>query len=271
MTDPVRRFERLMEVLRSPGGCPWDREQTPETLRSYVIEEAFEVVEAIDSGDPRALREELGDLLLQVVFLSQIAKERGWFDLDGVATAIADKMERRHPHVFAQESAATATEVSAQWQALKAKEGRRLLSGVPRALPALTRSLRVTEKAATVGFDWTDPDRVLDKVEEELGELRQALRAGELAHVEAELGDLLFALANFGRHCRVDPEAALRGTVERFTSRFAFIEDAVLAQGRNLQDADLEEMEALWAEAKRQEAKRAEEEGKERLAVGREP
>lgn len=239
-----------MSRLRSAGGCPWDREQTPESLRGYVLEEAYEVVEAIDSGSPDALREELGDLLLQIVFLAQIASERGWFTLDDVATGIADKMERRHPHVFGDASAQDAADVRDQWQSLKAAEGRRLLAGVPRALPALLRALRVTEKAATVGFDWTDLGPVLDKVEEELGELREATAKGETDAEQAEFGDLLFALANYARHRGFDPESALRGTIDRFTARFGHVEQRILESGRDLSAADLDEMEMLWQEAK---------------------
>ena len=252
-SDPVRELEAIMAQLRAPGGCPWDREQTLETLRQYTMEEAYEVIDAIDGGDPAVHCEELGDLLLQIVFQAQIRKEEGSFTLDDVARAICDKMTRRHPHVFGDEDAKTADDVRDSWEKIKAREGKGALSGVPRALPALLRAARVTEKASRVGFDWNYSEEVLDKVEEEIRELREAIVAGKEADVEAELGDLLFTLANFARHRSIDPESALRSTIERFSRRFEHVETSLRDRGVAAGDADPADLEALWEEAKRSE------------------
>ena len=251
--DPVRELEDIMAQLRAPGGCPWDREQTLKTLRQYTMEEAYEVIDAIDGGVPAVHCEELGDLLLQIVFLAQIRKEEGAFTLDDVARAICDKMTRRHPHVFGDEQAETVDEVRDSWEKIKAREGKGALSGVPRALPALLRAARVTEKASRVGFDWNYSEEVLDKVEEEIRELREAIAEKKEADVEAELGDLLFTLANFARHRSIDPESALRGTIERFSRRFDHVETSLRTRGVASEEASPEELEALWEEAKRSE------------------
>ena len=251
--DPIRELENIMARLRAPGGCPWDREQTLESLRQYTLEEAHEVIDAIDGGDPSVHCEELGDLLLQIVFQAQIRKEEGEFSLDDVARAICDKMTRRHPHVFGDETLHTADEVRASWEQIKAREGKGALSGVPRALPALLRAARVTEKASRVGFDWNYSEEVLDKVEEEIQELRDAIAGKREADVEAELGDLLFTLANFARHRGIDPESALRTTIDRFSRRFAHVESSLRSQGVATGDASAEELERLWEEAKRSE------------------
>jgi tetrapyrrole methylase family protein/MazG family protein len=217
------------------------------------MEEAYEVIDAIDSGDPAGHCEELGDLLLQIVFQAQIRKEEGAFCLDDVAQSICDKMTRRHPHVFGTEEAKTAADVRDSWEKIKAREGKGALSGVPRALPALLRAARVTEKASRVGFDWNYSEEVLDKVEEEIRELREAIAGNKDAEVEAELGDLLFTLANFARHRAIDPESALRTTIERFSKRFDHVETSLRKRGVNAGDATPEELEALWEEAKRSE------------------
>lgn len=258
MTDPsqdqVARLVAIMARLRGEGGCPWDRAQDHRTLIQYLIEETYEVVDAIEAltpdGESSHLCEELGDLLLQVVFHAQIEAERGAFDLQAVARSISDKMERRHPHVFGDETASTPEEVRDRWAELKKQEGRRLLSGVPRHLPSLLRAWRVTEKAASVGFDWQNPLEVLDKVEEEIGELREALESGQRHEVRHELGDLLFTMANLGRHLDVDPDDALRATIDRFVHRFEHIEDALVDRSLTPGEVSLVEMDRLWEEAK---------------------
>ena len=256
------QFRRLLDIvaeLRSDHGCPWDREQTPASLRPYIVEEAHEVVEAIDSADPSRLCDELGDLLLQVVLQAQLAAEQGLFDAGDVCRAIGDKMVRRHPHVFGEAEARDAASVLSAWERRKAAErGKResgdssVLSGVPRAMPALLRAARLSEKAAAVGFDWPTVEGVLDKIEEEIGELREALADGGPA-VEHELGDLLFAMANLGRTLSVGPEDALRAANDRFVSRFHVIEERLTELGISFDDATLDQMEALWQEAKRAE------------------
>jgi tetrapyrrole methylase family protein/MazG family protein len=265
----VDRLVAIMARLRGPDGCPWDREQTLATLRPYVLEETYEVLEALDSGDPEAHREELGDLLLQIVFQARIAEEEGRFDLGGVADAISGKLLSRHPHVFGEEatspdarpgpSASTVRDadgVLRQWAALKKKEneakgrGKSVLEGVPREMPALARAERLTEKASRVGFDWPDVAGARAKVGEELGELDQAIAGGDPSRVEDELGDLLFATANLARKLGVPPEEALRRTLGRFISRFEHIETTLALQGVAPGEASLEEMDRLWDEAK---------------------
>ena len=251
----------IMQRLLGPDGCPWDREQTLESLRPYVIEEAHEVVDAIDSGDPRELCEELGDLLLQVVFQAEIARGKGWFGPGDVVEAIANKMTRRHPWVFGDESMDTAEGTVSRWEAIKAAEKRAAtdgaedrpkgaLEGVPRALPALLRATRVGEKASAVGYDWPDAAGAREKVDEELGELDQALASGDREAMERELGDVLFALASLARKQQLDPEAALRGTLARFSARFGFAEEQAHAEGRGLRERTPEELDLLWQRAK---------------------
>jgi tetrapyrrole methylase family protein/MazG family protein len=242
----------IMERLRSPGGCPWDREQTTESLVPFIIEEAYEVAGAIDSRDPESIKEELGDLLFQIIFLCQLAKERGEFDIGGVIESSSKKMVRRHPHVFGDKKAETSKEVLKQWahikEAEKKKEG--YLTELPEAFPALMRAQKVTEKAAKAGFDWENVDQVLEKVTEELDEFRQALSAGDAKATEEELGDLIFALVNVSRFVEVNPEEALRKTIGRFINRFHYIEKKLEEEGRGLAGTPLEEMERLWNEAK---------------------
>lgn len=246
---------RIMERLRGPDGCPWDREQTRESIRPYLIEEAYEVLEALDEGDLRKYREELGDLLLQVVFHAQIAAEQGEFTIDGVLKAISEKLIQRHPHVFGGAKMVTAEEVLAHWEAKKSEErraqGGSALDGVPKELPALLRAHRLQEKASRIGFDWKEAREVCQKVEEELQELKAAAEKGEAGQVEAELGDLLFALVNLSRFLRVNPEEALRKSIDRFISRFRYIEQEMARRGKDLKEADLQEMDELWEEAKK--------------------
>jgi len=259
MTRSTQAIERLLQImsrLRGPDGCPWDREQTLQTLRPYVLEETYEVLEAIDSGDPREHCEELGDLLLQVVFQAQLASEAGQFDFADVAKAISDKLVSRHPHVFGDAEAHDSEAVLKQWAALKREEKRKkgrgesVLEGVPREMPALARADRLTEKASRIGFDWPDAGGAREKLAEELRELDEAVVAGDRAAVEHELGDLLFAAANFGRKLGVPPEDALRGSVARFISRFAHVERELARGGVPHGEATLEQMNALWDEAK---------------------
>jgi len=252
MRPAPTRLVDVMKRLRDPEqGCPWDLEQDHNSLKPYLIEEAYEVLDAIEDGDAPALCEELGDLLLQIVFHAQLAEERGEFKMTDVEAAIVEKMVRRHPHVFAEpQSGATRDTIRVDWEKQKAAEGKRALSGVPRQLPALLRAVRVTEKAARVGFDWKFAEDVLDKVIEEAQELKEAIQGGDPKEMESELGDLLFSLANFGRHIQVDAEDALRKTIDRFTQRFEWVENTLIEQRIPLGDASLEQLDALWEQAK---------------------
>ncbi len=272
MTDPLEPsasgIDRLLAVmarLRDPdGGCPWDLEQSFRTIAPHTIEEAYEVADAIERDDMAELKDELGDLLFQVVFYSQMAREQGDFDFEAVAAAIADKMIRRHPHVFSDVTVETADEMSERWEFQKAEEraekaavdGRAasVLDGVVPGLPALTRALKLQKRAARVGFDWTRPKEILDKIEEEIGELRAEIDgAGTPDRIEDEIGDLAFALVNLARRLDVDPDSALRRTNGKFERRFRRIEQWLAEDGRTPDDADLDELEALWQRAKGEE------------------
>jgi MazG family protein len=257
------RLVAIMARLRSPEGCPWDREQTLETIKPYLLEETYEVLDAIDAHDWDGLADELGDLLLQVVFFSQMAHEAGYFDVTDAIEAINSKLIRRHPHVFGEGEAKTAADVVRKWDEIKATEKPRpkgLLSGVPRSLPALMEARQIAGRAAAAGFDWNNVDQVLEKLHEELAELegaRQALsqeRPGSQEALQDEIGDLLFVIVNIARFLKVDPE--LRGTNAKFRRRFAHVEQGLEAQGKSPKEATIEEMEALWQEAKRHEDKR---------------
>ncbi|MDP1750565.1 MAG: nucleoside triphosphate pyrophosphohydrolase [Reyranella sp.] len=259
--EPVARLLAVMAWLRDrQHGCPWDIDQTFQTIAPYTIEEAYEVADAIERADLPALKEELGDLLLQVVYHAQIASESKAFGFNDVAAAIADKMVDRHPHVFGDARIDTAEDQSVSWEARKAAERAAkqtaepagALDGIARALPALLRAEKIQKRAARVGFDWKETAPVIDKIEEELGELRIEIKAGTVdqARLTDELGDVLFAVANLARHCKVDPEAALRATNDKFERRFGYIERRLADQGRKPADATLDEMEALWQEAK---------------------
>ncbi|RVA00669.1 nucleoside triphosphate pyrophosphohydrolase [Mesorhizobium sp. M7A.F.Ca.CA.002.05.1.1] len=265
----ISRLIEIMAALRAPKtGCPWDIEQDFSTIAPYTIEEAYEVADAIARGALDDLRDELGDLLLQVVYHAQMAEEAGEFAFPDVVQAITTKMIRRHPHVFGDEKARNAGMAKGMWEEIKAEEkaekrsarlargldpednGKGFLDSVPVALPALTRALKLQEKAARVGFDWSEAAPILDKIEEEIGELREALAKGDTASIKDELGDMLFAVVNLGRHLKLDSEAALSGTNEKFRSRFHYVEQALEKSGSTLEKADLAEMEALWQEAK---------------------
>jgi MazG family protein len=269
MTEPTparagAAFARLVELiarLRAPGGCPWDREQTHESLKTTVIEEAYEVVEAIDGKDDRELAGELGDLLLQVVFHAQMAEDRGAFTAAEVADQVADKMIRRHPHVFADDPAKDPDTVLRNWEAIKAKEraakgaaDQSMLDSVSRTLPAVMEAFQVSTKAARVGFDWPEPNAVLGKLDEETAELRAAVSGGgDHAAVNEEVGDLLFVAVNVARKLGVDPEAALKAANRKFRRRFRQVEDGLRAEGRGPADATPAELDAHWEEAKRRE------------------
>jgi tetrapyrrole methylase family protein/MazG family protein/ATP diphosphatase len=256
-----KTFEQLVEIMRrllAPDGCPWDREQDYASLRRYVLEEACEVIDAIDSGDFEHLKEELGDLALQVAFLAELARAEGRFGPDDVMCAIIDKLVRRHPHVFGEGQAETAEEVLRNWETIKAteKQDRPLLSGVPRSLPALYRAQRMGDKVSRVGFDWPDGRGSRDKVTEELAELDQALAEKDPDAVEQELGDLLFALVNLARHQGIDAEIALRKAADRFSDRFGYVEQQVKQTHGGWPRADspklpLRELDGHWEEAKR--------------------
>lgn len=245
---------RLMTRLRGPDGCPWDRKQTLPDLKPFVVEEAYEVVDAIDQDDRDALREELGDMLLEAVFVAEITREEGSFDIYDSITAIHDKLVRRHPHVFGDVVAGDAEEVLVNWEKLKQEErkaeNKSLLSGVPRSLPALLKASRLTEKASRVGFDWRRTEDVLEKLDEELAEFREAVSSGDAARMQDELGDILFTIANVARKADLNPEEALQSTNRKFTSRFAWMEQHVRERGQNLDQLSLEEMDRLWDEAK---------------------
>jgi len=252
------RFDRLMEImrkLRGPGGCPWDAEQSHDSLKRYLLEEAYEVIEAIDAKDPVHLKEELGDLLLQPIFHAAIAEEKGEFTMDDILDAISEKLIRRHPHVFGGETIESSAAQVQNWEKIKKEEKgaerRSALSGVPPGLPALMQAQKITEKAARVGFDWEHTDQVFAKVMEELHEFEEAMLSGDEQEMEAELGDLLFATVNLGRFLSIDPEEALRKTIRRFTTRFCHVEQSLHARGMAMQSATLEEMDLLWEEAKK--------------------
>src|SRR5438874_6481919 len=245
---------KLMTRLRGPVGCPWDRKQTLESLKPFVIEEAYEVVDAIDNNDRRALLEEIGDFLLQAVFITELTREEGSFDIYDSITAIHDKLVRRHPHVFADVEARDAEQVLVNWEKLKSeerkKENKGVLSGVPASLPALLKAARLTEKAARVGFDWRGTDEVFHKVDEEIGELREAIASGDKTNMHDEIGDLLFTIANIARKLDVNAEEALQSTNRKFARRFESMESRVHGEGRNIDQLTLEEMDSLWDEAK---------------------
>ncbi|MBQ1563288.1 MULTISPECIES: nucleoside triphosphate pyrophosphohydrolase [Caulobacter] len=253
---PIFRLIQIMDRLRDPErGCPWDLEQTFATIAPYTVEEAYEVADAIERNDLADLKEELGDLLLQVVFHSRMAQEQGAFDIQDVAAAISDKMIRRHPHVFGDHAYENLSAQVEGWEALKAQERKAkaktgVLDDVPTGLPALTRAVKLTKRAARVGFDWPSTTEVMAKLREETEELRVEIEAGDAAKAREELGDILFVCANLARKLDVDPEDALRATNAKFTRRFAFIEAALARRGKTPDQSDLAEMDALWNDAK---------------------
>lgn len=256
----TRRLLDIMQTLRDPDhGCPWDREQTFASIVPHTLEETYELAEAIESEDPDAIHDELGDLLFQVVFYAELGRERDWFDFESLAARLCEKLERRHPHVFGSGQGATTTMVSGQWERIKADERRQTageetgtLAGVARNLPALSRAAKLQKRASRVGFDWGEPAPVIAKIEEELEEFRAELAAGHADdRLEEEFGDFLFACVNLARHAGIDPETALRRANRKFESRFGYVESQLAREGRTPEDSTLEEMDALWEEAKR--------------------
>lgn len=252
--NPLLRLKEISAILRAPGGCPWDREQTPASLKPYLIEEAYEVIDAIDSADTKDYREELGDLLYQVYAHAQIAEEESLFTVEDVAQGIVDKLIRRHPHVFGNEDINDSKGVKDRWEKIKKeeKEGRRsVLAGIPRHLPALTMAYRVQEKVSHVGFDWEKIDDAVKKIDEELDEFKEAVSNNSSEMMKEEAGDILFSIVNVLRFRGIDPEDALRGTVNKFIKRFGYIESVSAEQGKSLNSMTLEEMDKLWEESKK--------------------
>jgi len=254
---PKRSFDQLVQLmttLRGPQGCPWDRKQTLQTLKPFVIEESYEVVDAIDRDDREDLEEELGDFLLQAVFIAELTREEGTFDIYDSITAIHDKLVQRHPHVFGDVEASDAEQVLVNWEKLKNEErkaeNKSVLAGVPQSLPALLRASRLTEKAARIGFDWRRTEDVFEKIEEEIAEVHEAIASGDEKKIHDEIGDLLFTVANIARKLNVNAEEALQSTNRKFTRRFETMERSVREKGQNLDQLTLEEMDALWDAAK---------------------
>ncbi len=262
------KFERLVEImatLRGPNGCPWDKQQDFNTLKPMLVEEVYEVIEAVENGDFDGISEELGDLLLHVVFHAHLGKEAGQFDINTVIDKISDKLVRRHPHVFGTESASTADEVIKNWEAIKAQEKaqklkdrtpeqRSLLEGIPSKLPAIHEAHQISSRAARVGFDWPDVDGIFDKLQEEVRELKEVISTGDdksrRERLEDEIGDMLFVIVNIARYLKIDSESALKRANRKFKSRFQYMESELARQGKNLEQTSLEEMEALWQKAK---------------------
>lgn len=267
--SPAEAFSKLVEImarLRAPGGCPWDREQNFDTIKPYLLEETYEVMDAIDARDFEGLAEELGDLLLQPVFFAQMAAEEGRFDIADSLTAINEKLIRRHPHVFATGDAKTADDVVKRWDEIKAEEKlakpaperpKGLLANVPRSVPALMEAKHISSRAAGAGFDWPDIAQVFDKLREELAELDAARAMADHKEIEGEIGDILFVIVNLARFLKVDPEQALRATNAKFRTRFAHVEEGLAQSGKALKDATLDEMERLWQSAKKVPADKA--------------
>lgn len=251
-----------MEKLRGPKGCPWDKEQTMESIIPFIVEEAYEVIGAIDAKSHEMLKEELGDLLFQIIFMCQLAGEKGDFGIEDVMAASAGKMIRRHPHVFGKTKAKTSKDVLKHWARIKQEEKKHkkttgYLSDIPEHLPALLKAHKVTKKASQVGFDWSNINQVFEKVDEEMAEFKVALRKGNTRRMEEEFGDLIFSLVNVGRFIEINPEEALRKTISRFITRFHYIEDKLAEKGKVLNNASLAEMEKIWKQAKAKEKKQS--------------
>jgi tetrapyrrole methylase family protein/MazG family protein len=252
---PLQRLRTIMRTLRSENGCPWDRKQTLHSLKPCLIEEAYELLDAIDDGDDSKICEELGDVLLQVVFQAQITEEDGRFDLDAVITRLCDKLVRRHPHVFGEAEAQTAEEVLQHWDRIKKSEGAKetptsIVDGIPRHLPALQKAHQVQKRAARAGFDWPELDGVIEKIDEELAEVREAIRTGSTDAVQDEVGDLLFSVVNLSRFLGHNPEELLDRNIRKFIRRFRAVEQAVHATGRAINRFSITELEALWQQVK---------------------
>ncbi|HUV05132.1 MAG TPA: nucleoside triphosphate pyrophosphohydrolase [Armatimonadota bacterium] len=260
MTETGKAFEKLVDImarLRSEGGCPWDRQQTHDSLKKYLLEETYEAIDAIDSGDMNELCAELGDLMLQILFHAQLARERGEFDVKDSIESITEKLLRRHPHVFGEAKVASAEEVLHRWDEIKSGEpgfeGRvSILDGIPKTLPALARAMEISKRAAGAGFEWPDLDAVIEKLREEASELEEEVRTGDSERIAWEIGDLLFTLVNVARWAKVDPEDALRAMTKRFVARFSRIEEAARASGRPLEEMTIQEMDAVWNRSKQE-------------------
>ncbi len=255
-TRPLYLLEEIAAILRAENGCAWDREQTSKSLKPYLIEEAYEVYDAIENENQENLKEELGDLLYQVYAHAQIAREEGRFTIDDVAGGIVEKLIRRHPHVFGGDSVASADEVIVKWEKIKQQEKssrESVLDGVPKSLPALLKAYRVQQKAARIGFDWEAAGSVIGKLDEEVAEFKEAVASKDQRKIEEETGDILFTLVNLSRFIKVNPEEALQRTVDKFIARFKHVEQAAAKAGRRLEEMSLDEMDGLWNEAKKQE------------------
>jgi len=255
MSDNITPFNRLCQImatLRSPGGCNWDRKQTHKSLLPYLVEETYEVVEAIEKEDPLLLREELGDLLIQIVFHSRIAEEAGKFDIDDCINDINRKLINRHPHVFGDKKDLNPQEVRDQWEKIKIESGEKesVINGIPKSAPALIKAFRFGEKAGGVGFDWAQASEIMDKVKEETGEIEAEIKSGDKEKLETEIGDLLFVVASLARKLDINPEQALNKTLAKFAKRFNYIEDKVRQSGKPFSAFDMTQLEAWWQEAK---------------------
>jgi MazG family protein len=260
VNDNDKRFSKLVEILRAlraPDGCQWDRAQTSKSLLPYMIEETYETIEAAEAEEHAKLREELGDLLLHILFQAEIAEEKKQFDIGDVIEAVTNKMIERHPHVFGDKRNLTPDQVRENWEKVKLQSRQNnnskktVLSGVPKTMPALLKAFRVQEKAAQFGFDWENPEDVFAKIDEELGEFKEALEQNDIPAIKDELGDLLFSLVNFARHINAEPETCLNGTIAKFTDRFDKMERALAEEGISLKEATLDQMEARWQAAKK--------------------
>lgn len=250
------RLKLVMSILRSPEGCSWDKKQTHKSLIPYLIEESYEVIEAIEADNAEGLSEELGDLLCQIVFHAQVADEAGRFDADAVVEGIVQKLISRHPHVFEKQADLDPEQVRDQWERMKlaTDEKRSVLSGLPKSMPSLTMAYRIGEKAGGVGFDWPDADRVFDKLAEEMDEIREAIKSGDSSNLEEEIGDFLFAAASLARKLQVEPESALKRALTKFRRRFANLEDEVRHSQREFEQYSLDELEAIWQRLKSRDA-----------------
>lgn len=253
----LKTILEIIERLRAPDGCMWDREQDTKSVKRYLIEEAYEVLDAIDEESPEDLMEELGDLLFQILFLVKISEEKGEFTISDVIREISEKMIRRHPHVFENTKVKNIEEIKTNWNDIKIhEEGKRgkdasLLEGVPRSMPSLRRAQKITEKASKVGFDWKNAEGVIEKIEEELEELKTAIRSKNKTPIQDEIGDLIFSLVNISRFLNIDAETALRSTIDKFIKRFSFIEAKLKEAGKDISHVSLEEMDRLWNQSKK--------------------
>lgn len=256
----LQQLLNIMKALRDPEtGCPWDRKQTIDSIKGYTIEETYELIDAIDRDNIDDIKDELGDLLFHVIFYSEMADEKGYFDFESVVKQVNEKLERRHPHVFSDEQISNSEQVKALWEKIKKEErgnkdkssGQKLLDDVAKHMPALQTASRLQKRAASVGFDWDNSEDILDKLDEELKELRDAIKTGDdITHITEELGDLIFCCVNLARYCRIDSELALRATNDKFIKRFNYIEESLRNNNKTLEESTLEEMDALWDEAK---------------------